>query len=69
MTVPAERIAANELSRALMEAQRRQGWNLRTTPIRRTTAGGCIVVVVPAKVWTYWRRAPHLLAVKATPCG
>jgi len=57
----AERIALVDLHRALVDAQRRQGWNLSATPIRKTAVGICTVVVVPAKVWAYWRRAPYLL--------
>ncbi len=63
MSMVPERIASIDLHTALIDARRNAGWNLRSAPIRKTTVGGCTVVVVPAKVWAYWRRAPYLLTV------
>lgn len=64
-----ERIASVDLHQALTDAQRRQGWNFRDAPIRRATVGTCTVIVVPAKVWVYWRRAPCLLATQVLGNG
>ena len=66
MTMNTERIAPVDLTQALNDARRNAGWNLRSSPIRRAVVGACTVVVVPAKVWAYWRRAPYLLSAPTT---
>lgn len=61
MSWSAERIAPGQLDAALLEVQRRPGWNLRNTPVRKLAVGTCTVFVVPAKCWAYWRRSPCLI--------
>lgn len=47
-----------EIGRALHDADRITGWNLRKVPVRRFRLGDCTLIVVPARVWAYraWER-------------
>lgn len=38
---------------ALKAAERAPGWNGRNPAIRRFALGSCILIVVPARRWTY----------------
>lgn len=44
-----------EIDRALYDASRITGWNLRKVPVRRFRLGDCTLIVVPARRWTYRR--------------
>lgn len=45
-----------EIGRALHDAGRVPGWNFRTIPIRRFRLGDCMLIVVPARRFTYNRQ-------------
>lgn len=44
-----------EIDRALHDANRITGWNLRKVPVRRFRLGDCTLIVVPARRWAYQR--------------
>ena len=42
-----------EIERALRDAGRITGWNLRKVPVLRFRLGDCTLIVVPARTWAY----------------
>lgn len=51
-----------EFGRALRDAGRIPGWNLRAAAIRRFQVGRCQVIVVPVRIFADHRNRKRLLA-------
>lgn len=45
-----------DVRRALAEAERSPGWNMRAGEIRRFAVGACTLFVVPYRRWAYRRQ-------------
>lgn len=55
---------AFEVERALADARRSPGWNLRMRDVLKFNLGPCVLFVVPARSWAYRERSPRGLRAK-----
>ena len=46
---------SDDVKRALSEADRTPGWNMRSRDLRRFAMGECTLIVVPFRRWAYRR--------------